>query len=84
MGGIYAIGLTSIGDRFSRSEQISANTTFTLMDSLGGILGLVMIGLIMDAVGPEGMTYVFIASGCCFLVFYVRQIISGDNGFKSN
>jgi MFS family permease len=84
MGGIYAIGLTSIGDRFSRSEQISANTTFTLMDSLGGILGLVIIGLIMDAVGPEGMTYVFIASGCCFLVFYVRQIISGDNGFNSN
>lgn len=83
MGGIYAIGLAVIGDRFNRSDQISVNVSYTLMDSLGGITGLVIIGLIMDAVGHEGMTYVFVSAGCFFLVYFVRQMINGDDVFKS-
>lgn len=82
MGAIYAIGLSVIGERFHHEEQISVNMSYNLMDSIGGIIGLLVIGLSMDFLGEEGMVYVLVSSGCLFLVFFVRQMIVGNEEFK--
>jgi hypothetical protein len=36
----------------------------------------------MDFLGEEGMVYVLVSSGCLFLVFFVRQMIMGNEEFK--
>ncbi|MEI8634851.1 hypothetical protein P4S72_27865 [Vibrio sp. PP-XX7] len=81
MGGIYAIGLTAIGERFCQQDQMSANMSHTIMDSLGGITGLLVIGVMFDWIGAEGMTSVFIACGSSLLVFFVHQLLCEQKTF---
>ncbi|MDW6004648.1 MFS transporter [Vibrio mangrovi] len=75
MGGIYGIGLTVMGERFCQQDQMSANMSYTLMDSFGGIIGLLMIGAMLDGFGSEGMTAVFITFGCLLLIFFVYEML---------
>ncbi|AWB66579.1 MFS transporter [Saccharobesus litoralis] len=82
MGGIYAMGLTVIGERFHSQDQMSSNMSYTLMDSLGGILGLVLIGLFIDLLGNDGMAYVIVAAGCTFLIYTVQQMIGRQKMFE--
>ncbi|SHE61035.1 MFS transporter [Vibrio gazogenes] len=75
MGGIYGIGLTVMGERFCQQDQMSANMSYTLMDSFGGITGLLLIGAMLDTFGSEGMTTVFIVFGCLLLIFAVYEML---------
>lgn len=76
LGGIYGIGLASIGERFCQQDQMTANMSYSIMDSLGGMTGLLVIGIMLDIFGPEGMTAVFISVGCALLVFFVYELLS--------
>jgi MFS family permease len=73
MGGIYASSLEYIGGLFRKEDQISANTTFVLMDSLGGFIGLFAIGLSMEFIGGEGLTYVIVLFSVCYLVYITKE-----------
>jgi MFS family permease len=75
MGGVYAIGLSMVSESFRYEDQVSANVSYTLMDSFGGILGLMVIGLCMDQLGAEGLPYVLVIAGSGLLVFLVRQSV---------
>lgn len=75
MGGIYSIGLSILGDRFHSSQQLSASLSYNIMDSAGGIFGLVFIGVLMDHVGPEGLPMLLQAVGCIFLVYIVWELV---------
>lgn len=76
LGGVYGIGLTAIGERFCQQDQMSANMSHSIMDSLGGMIGLLVIGLMLDTFGPEGMTAVFVIVGCALLVFFVYELLA--------
>ena len=82
MGGIYAMGLTVIGERFHSEDQMSSNMSYTLMDSLGGIMGLILIGLFIDLLGNDGMVYVIVAAGCMFLIYTVQQMVNRHRMFE--
>ncbi|MDO5970500.1 MFS transporter [Flavivirga aquimarina] len=74
MGGIYATGLAYIGQVFRKEDQISANTSFVLMDALGGFLGLFVIGTSMDFIGDEGLTYTIVIASTCYLIFITKRL----------
>ncbi|ADN00341.1 major facilitator superfamily protein [Dickeya dadantii 3937] len=82
MGGVYSIGLSLIGDRFHPQQQMSANMSYTMMDSLGGIAGLIGIGFMMDRMGPEGMTMVLVVVGCAFLCYLVWELVEHQTPFQ--
>lgn len=74
MGGIYASGLAFIGQKFRKEDQISANTSFILMDALGGFFGVFIIGTSMDFIGNEGLTYIIVLASTCYLVFITKRL----------
>nr|WP_321523898.1 MFS transporter [uncultured Cohaesibacter sp.] len=76
MGGIYALGLNIIGEQFRQEDQMSANMTYTLMDAIGGMIGLCVIGTSMDFIGAEGLSYTIVVAAMCYLVYFFRSIAS--------
>ena len=76
MGGVYATGLAFMGETFRKEDQISANTSFVLMDSLGGFAGLFVIGTAMDFMGSEGLTYTIVFVFTAYLFFIASQLAS--------
>ncbi len=76
MGGIYATGLAFIGETFRKEDQISANMSFMFMDALGGFLGLFIIGVSMDLIGNEGLTYTIVVASTCYLIFITKRLIA--------
>jgi len=82
MGGVYATGLGFIGEIFRKEDQISANTSFILMDSLGGFMGLFIIGSTMDIFGSEGLTYTIVIIFTLFLFFITNHLASRVDLFK--
>jgi len=76
MGGIYATSLEYIGGVFRKEDQISANTSFVLMDALGGFIGLFTIGISMELIGSEGLTYTIVIISTCYLVFITTQFVN--------
>ena len=76
MGGIYALGLNIIGEQFRKEDQMSANMTYTLMDAIGGTIGLCIIGTSMDIVGAEGLSYTIVVAAMCYLVYFFKSVAS--------
>jgi MFS family permease len=73
MGGIYATGLTIVGERFRLEDQISANVAYTLMDGIGGVGGILLIGAAMDALGSEGLAYVIVSASVVYFIFALSR-----------
>jgi len=67
VGAMYSISLALIGERFSGEELIAANAGYTVMEGLGGTLGILLIGLSMDYLSADGMPYVIMFA--CVLYF---------------
>lgn len=82
MGGLYSVSLSLIGDRFHSRQQMMANLSYNMMDASGGIVGLISMGLMMDLMGPEGMPFVLVLVGCCFLVYLVWELIKTRAPFQ--
>lgn len=61
---------------------MSANMSYTIMDSLGGMTGLLVIGFMLDWMGSEGMTTVLITFGCALLVFFVYELLAPRQTFE--
>jgi len=73
MGGIYAVCLTMVGERFRMEDQVSANITYVLMDASGGFIGVFLIGLAMDHAGPEGLAYVLVSVSICYFIYALSR-----------
>lgn len=82
LGGIYGIGLASLGERFCKQDQMTANMSHSIMDSLGGMSGLLVIGIMLDTFGPEGMTGVFVTVGIALLIFFVYELLAPRPTFE--
>ena len=52
---IYPVGLALLGQRFNGGDIARANTAFSLLYILGGLVGRPLTGAAMDAIGDPGL-----------------------------
>ena len=52
---IYPVGLALLGQHFNGGDIARANTAFSMMYILGGLIGRPLAGAAMDAVGDPGL-----------------------------
>lgn len=72
MGGIYTSSLALLAQGFNGKHLIAANSAFAMMNSIGGISGVVLTGLMMDIWGAEGLTYSIALACTMYFVICVR------------
>jgi MFS family permease len=65
---IYPVGLAILGQRFKGGDMARANTAFSLLYILGGLVGRPMTGAAMDAFGDRGF-------GWTIAVIYVVCVV---------
>jgi MFS family permease len=70
--GLYTIGLTMLGARFSGPDLASANAAFVTMYGLGGLAGPPLAGGAMDALDPHGLALA-LALFCAIFVIGLRR-----------
>ena len=76
MGGIFTVGITLLGQRFSDVELVSANAMFSVLFGVGGLLGPFLAGTAMTAMGPAGFPSSLLAVVTFYAVFALyRQFI---------
>lgn len=66
VAGLYTVGLTHLGARFTGIELVSANAAFVLMYACGALLGPAAIGAGFDLSRPHGA----MVAAASFLVLY--------------
>ncbi|MDD7910693.1 MFS transporter [Pseudovibrio exalbescens] len=75
IAGLYTIGLTHLGARFSGANLASANAAFVMMYSLGMLVGPATTGYAMKALDSNGLPIVFATLlGAYVLVCLIRTI----------
>ena len=52
---IYPVGLALLGQHFKGGDIARANTAFSMLYILGGLIGRPLTGAAMDAVGDPGL-----------------------------
>ena len=78
-GGIYAMGLATVGDLFRQEDQVSANVAYSILDNVGGIVGVLLIGTLMGAGIADGIVYVIVLAALCYFIYSLSQMLSyGD------
>ena len=74
---IYPVGLALLGQRFRGGDMARANTAFSLIYILGGLVGRPLTGAAMDAFGDPGL-------GWTLAVFYVAACIAAVVAWRRN
>ncbi|MGX1308299.1 MFS family permease [Amorphus suaedae] len=54
-GGLYTVGLTHLGARFSGTDLAAANSAFVMMYAAGMLVGPALIGISLDLWPPNGL-----------------------------
>jgi len=62
-----------LAEIYRKEDQVSANIAYSLMDALGGTIGVILIGLAMDWHGSEGLVYVIVGSALLYFNFALTQ-----------
>ena len=74
ISGIYSISLTIVGERYtSEDDIIASNSGYSLMESIGGTLGIVAIGFSMEYLGNDGMPYVIMLASILYFSFALTR-----------
>lgn len=73
IGAIYSTALALIGDRFEDEALVSANAGYSMMDAAGGTVGILLIGFLMDAFGPDGLPYVIMFASIAYFSFALTR-----------
>ncbi len=74
-GGIYATGLATVADLFRQEDQVSANVAYSILDNIGGIFGVLLIGLLMGAGLSDGIVYVIVLTAVSYFIYCLAQIL---------
>jgi len=75
---IYPVGLALLGQRFGGGDIARANTAFSMLYIIGGLIGRPLAGAAMDAVGDPGLGWTLaffyaIAAVAALLAFHRRR-----------
>jgi MFS family permease len=79
IGGIYTVGLAHLAARFRDAELANANAAFVMLYSVGLIGGPPLVGLGVDAVGPNGFAWALAAMLAAYAAL-VAVRMAGRNG----
>lgn len=75
--GIYTVGLAVLGQRFNGGDIARANAAFTIVYTLGGLVGRPIAGGAMDMMGRSGLTltlaFFYAIAGLAALLAFVRR-----------
>ena len=75
--GLYTIGLTLLGERFSPAALAGANTVFVMMNEIGGVTGPVIAGVAMELWDPHGLPAVLVLVAAAYvLILDLRPVPS--------
>lgn len=72
-GSIYSMCLAIIGDRFEGEELVFANSAYSLMDAIGGLIGTSLIGVAMSFFGSDGLPYVIVLAGIVYFTYALTR-----------
>lgn len=75
VAGLYTVGLSLIGQRFTGADLAAANAAFIFFYAIGTIAGPAAIGAGMDIDGPEGFAWVITAFFAVFVLFAIYRLI---------
>ncbi len=73
IGGLFSVCLAMTADRFTGSSLIGANAAFSIMDNIGGMIGILLIGISMDMFGSDGLPYVIMFAGVVYFSFALTR-----------
>lgn len=68
IAGLYTIGLTELGHRFTGGALASANALFVMVYCIGSLVGPTISGSMMDIAGPRGFPWTIASVFAAFLV----------------
>jgi MFS family permease len=72
--GVYTLGLTLLGERFTGGDLARANAAFVAFYEIGSLTGPPLGGVGMDLLGPNGLMWVLaIASGAYVVLARLRR-----------
>ncbi|MCB1636093.1 MAG: MFS transporter [Xanthomonadales bacterium] len=73
IGGLFSVCLAMTADRFTGSRLVGANAAFSIMDNIGGMIGILLIGISMDLFGSDGLPYVIMFAGVVYFSFALTR-----------
>lgn len=73
IGGLYSICLAMLSERFVDRDLLTANAAFSVMDASGGIIGIVGIGLAMEAFELDGLPYMIMFATLVYFSFALTR-----------
>ena len=73
MGGLYSICLAVVAERFEGDAQVAANGMASIMEAVGGIVGMIAIGLAMQAFQVDGLPYVLMFACVLYFTFALTR-----------
>ena len=78
VSGLYTVGLSLLGERFTGGAIAAANATFIFAYGVGSLAGPPVAGVTMDAVGPWGLPVVLAGiTGAYVIVVLLRTVFGG-------
>jgi len=78
VGGLYTIGLSLLGERFTGGAMAAANAAFIFAYGLGSFGGPPVAGVAMDTTGPWGLLWVLSAISAVYvLIVLLRTAVTG-------
>jgi MFS family permease len=73
MGGLFSICLALMAERFQGEALIRANGAFALMDNVGGLAGVLVMGIGMDIFGEDGFPYAIMLASVAYFSFALTR-----------
>lgn len=81
-GGIYATGLATVADLFRQEDQVSANVAYSILDNVGGIIGVLLIGFLMGSGISDGIVYVIVLTALTYFIYCLAQLLHVDSNAR--
>ena len=72
---IFICALTMLGERYSASELAGATAILVMVFECGPVIGAVVVGIVMDLVGPYGFIYTISSFTFIFLIIAIYRSI---------
>ena len=73
IGVVYSVTLTILGERHRGDELVAANAGYSLMESLGGMVGVMLIGFSMDVFDSDGLPYIILFAGIVYFSYALTR-----------
>jgi len=64
-----------VADLFRQEDQVSANVAYSILDNVGGIIGVLLIGFLMGSGISDGIVYVIVLTAVIYFIYCLSQLL---------